>query len=299
MIGMNEVSDQPQKTPKLIEGLENIAQIACGGDHALALDKDGSVFAWGTGEHAQLGRPLHPAYMHRALTPLRVRFPKAIVSISAGANHSFGIDKNDRLYAWGLNNFGQCGIPRNAGKANAKIMTPRLVKAFQTTKVKMVAGGNFHSIAVTQTGDCMTWGKMDDYQSGIKMKDLPLDDKEIISKTETGRPCILRQPIKVANITDASYVAAGSDHCLAITQDGRAFSWGFNVSHQCGQKRSKNGLKKDEDEEDDEDDLDEVKEATLMKSNVIDEENLVWAGAGGQFSAFAAHWVGASVETEG
>lgn len=39
-----------------VEGAVNIAAIACGGFHNLALVADGSVLSWGTNDYGQVGR---------------------------------------------------------------------------------------------------------------------------------------------------------------------------------------------------------------------------------------------------
>ena len=281
----NTIDQKPQLEPKLISELKNIKQLAVGGDHALALNNKGVVYAWGAGEQSQLARRLLPRHEHLALIPTPVALPRTIVSISAGANHSFAIDKTGKVYAWGLNNFGQCGIPRNAGDSEAIITKPEQLKSL-AQPAAMVAGGNHHSVALTQEGDCMVWGRLDGYQTGIKMESLPLQDENQVMKSESGRPCVLLLPTRVPNVPPCGYVAAGSDHCVAVARDGGVYSWGFNVSYQCGQ-----GLDKEENDDgsdNEEDDLDEVVEATLIGSGAIKGKKMVWAGAGGQFSAIAA-----------
>lgn len=41
--------------PVKIKGLQNIKYISAGGEHALAVDKNGLVWAWGDNKHGQLG----------------------------------------------------------------------------------------------------------------------------------------------------------------------------------------------------------------------------------------------------
>jgi regulator of chromosome condensation len=76
-------------------------------------------------------------------------------------------------------------------------------------------------------------------------------------------------PTRVPGL-DAAFAAAGSDHCIAITKDHKAFSWGFNVDCQTRQKTK-----------------DEVECATLLDHPAIRGKRLVWAGAGGQYSMLA------------
>ena len=262
---------------------KNIKEIAVRGDHVLALDKKGIVYAWGAGEQSQLARRLVERHEYRSLIPAPVALPRTIVSISACANHSFAIDNSGTVYSWGLNNFGQCGVSRNAGDAEAVVTKSERIRDLEP--IKSVTGGNHHSIAVTESGNCMVWGRLDGFQTGIKIKSLPVQDEPKIKKSDSGRPCILLQPTQVP-IPATQYVAAGSDHCIAVTRDGKAYSWGFNTSYQCGQgpETSSN----DEGSDDDVGDIDEVEEATLISGREIKDKTIVWAGAGGQFSAVAA-----------
>ncbi|KAF7869754.1 hypothetical protein EAF04_004538 [Stromatinia cepivora] len=95
--------------PMLIPGLKNIVKLAAGNNHYLALNNKGSVFAWGAGEHNQLGRRIVERSRLNALVPREFGLPKAMVDIFCGSEHSFAIHKNGTVYSWGANNMGQCG----------------------------------------------------------------------------------------------------------------------------------------------------------------------------------------------
>ena len=43
--------------PCIVEGLENVVQVAAGGIHSAALDREGKVFTWGCGSDGRLGHP--------------------------------------------------------------------------------------------------------------------------------------------------------------------------------------------------------------------------------------------------
>jgi regulator of chromosome condensation len=90
--------------------------LAAGGNHMLALDALGRIYAWGCGQQCQLGRPILETYRLAALTPSLIRLPRSttttgkITSIACGQFHSFAITTTGKAFAWGLNNFGQTGI---------------------------------------------------------------------------------------------------------------------------------------------------------------------------------------------
>ena len=241
-------------------------------DFALALDADGSVFAWGPGQQQQLGRRVIERRRSRALLPSRLAIPKTrkIVSIHAGNDHAFAIDSEGDTWACGLNNFAQTGIPDYAGIDGATIIAPRKVPSLVGKKWKMVSGGRHHSLVITQDGECLVWGRMDGSQLGVDVAKLPVNDATKILLDERQNPRVLLQ-LTILPIGKYVYVAAGPDHSIAITSESKAYSWGFNVNYQCGQGTS-----------------DDIAMAKLMNAKSIRDTKLAWAGAGGQFSMLAA-----------
>jgi regulator of chromosome condensation len=65
-------------------------------------------------------------------------------------------------------------------------------------------------------------------------------------------------------------VSAGTDNSFAVTTDGKAYSWGFSANYQTGQGTD-----------------DDVEAPTLIDNTAVRGKQLVWAGAGGQFSIVA------------
>ena len=186
---------QVQSTPTLIPQLKNIIKLAAGGNHVQALDASGNVFSWGSGGQGQLGRLVMENYRLNALTPSQFGLPKKrIKHISCGSYHSFAIDDRDRVYAWGLSNFGQTGIPDDAGEANAVIQKPTLVKALAEFKISKIRGGNHHSVACSEDGELLVWGRCDDAQAGISLDDLDQDD---LIFDDRSKPRILIRPTTI------------------------------------------------------------------------------------------------------
>lgn len=258
-----------QRTPVLLPTLRNIVQISCGDNHALALDNKGAVFAWGSGQQNQLGRRVIERTRQNGLVPRQVDLAKkAIAQVACGAYHSFAIDKAGKVFAWGLNNFGETGIMDGAGEANAVVLKPTTVSSLSDAEVTHIDGGAHHSIAVTKDGACLVWGRMDGSQSGMTADDVATED---VIMDERGSPRILARPTQVKNVPPTVHAVCGSDHCIAITKDGKAYSWGFSASYQTGQGA-----------------LEDVAEATLINNTAVSTVKLTWAGAGGQFSVLAA-----------
>ena len=82
------------------------------------------------------------------------------------------MDMKGQVYAWGLSNFGQTGIPQNAGESDAFVEKPTIVQSLADYKIKEIKGGNHHSIACTEGGKLLVWGRCDDSQAGIPLEDI-------------------------------------------------------------------------------------------------------------------------------
>ena len=254
----------------LVSGLKKVTKVACGANHVLALDSTGAVFAWGSGQQNQLGRRVVERTKTQGLVPREFGLPrKAIKDIECGAYHSFAIDNKDRVWSWGLNNYGETGIPESAGEDDAVILKPEVVESLSGKGITCIKGGGHHSIAVIGNGDCLTWGRVDGNQIGIPTAELPAED---IVKDERDAPRILKVPTKVTAIKDpVAFATAGSEHCIAVTTTGQAYSWGFSANYQTGQGTTE-----------------DITVATLIDNTAVRGKKLDKAYAGGQYSILTA-----------
>lgn len=90
-------------------------------------------------------------------------------------------------------------------------------------KVTSISGGNHHTVAVTDGGACLTWGRVGTNALGLSVDSLAEYD---IIRDAHEKPRILMNATQVPGIS-AVHAAAGSDHCVAVTYEGNAYSWGF------------------------------------------------------------------------
>ncbi|ATY64110.1 Ran exchange factor Prp20 [Cordyceps militaris] len=259
-----------QKTPTCIVGLTKIVQIACGANHALALDVKGSVWGWGAHEQNQLGRRLLRRHQEH-LKPRLVQVCRGRAKyIASGEYHSFAIDHKDNVWAWGLNSFGEAGYAKEAGGDSAVLPYPMMIRDLCGKGVTVLAGGAHHSAAVTMDGKCLVWGRMDGGQLGIRFTTEQLENKDLIRYDERDKPRICLCPTIITSIGDAVHVACGTDHTIFVNKDGIAYTTGFGSSGQLGL-----GSQRD------------VEVARQVKRNDLFDTAVTWAGAGGQFSILA------------
>lgn len=255
----------------LIPTLQDIVQVVCGADHALALDKKGTIWGWGSHEQNQLGRRLFGRHTEH-LIPRRVEVCRGGAKyIASGEFHAFAIDKRDNVWAWGLNSYGEAGYSKGAGGDSSLLPYPMKISDLCGKGIQLIDGGAHHSAAVSHAGDLYVWGRMDGGQLGVDFTACQLQDEELIRRDERDNPRICLRPTLVTQIGPAAYVACGTDHTMFVNRDGKAFSTGIGTCSQLGQGT---------------DDDAEVAKPVRMRR---DDEGVVlsWAGAGGQFSMLA------------
>ncbi|MCJ1347279.1 hypothetical protein MMC31_005501, partial [Peltigera leucophlebia] len=263
-----------QSTPTKLPNLSSVKQIVCGANHAMALREDGTTFIWGSGEQNQLGHRVLERKRYDSLLPTPLRLKKKCRLIGCGMDHSFAVEKNkEDVWTWGLNSFGETGIRKGAGGNEAVIFSPTRVPALAINgdTISAITGGAHHSAAITANGKLLVWGRLDGHQLGLDPDTLPSADT---IKDSSDQPRILIQPTELptAAIGTAKMVAVGTDHNVAINTAGQAHSWGFNVNYQCGQGAGS----------------DDIDQPTRIQNTAVKNRDLIWAGAGGQFSMMAA-----------
>ncbi|EFA86701.1 hypothetical protein PPL_00504 [Heterostelium album PN500] len=148
--------DKPVPLPKEIsmeqpEFSGNIVGIYAGSDYSMSLTRDGRLISWGSGEFGQLG---HGDCQH-SNTPTAINGFEAIRFVSCGFSHTMIIDSKGDLYTFGWNGSGQLGLGDKSNRSVPTLVDPML---FCGEKLKMVAAGRAHSVALTESGRLFTWG---------------------------------------------------------------------------------------------------------------------------------------------
>lgn len=102
----------PILTPVKVSYPLKCVEICCGRKHILALMEGGHVLSWGVGYFGQLGHGDDSSYdnakLIQALEPNRLG--SKVVHIACGGSHSGVVTESGRVFMWGLNKQGQCGL---------------------------------------------------------------------------------------------------------------------------------------------------------------------------------------------
>ncbi|XCN71248.1 MAG: Ig-like domain-containing protein [Candidatus Electrothrix aestuarii] len=181
--------------------------IAVGSDHAIALDSDGNVWAWGKNDYGQAG----DSSLTDQLTPIQVQGLSSITEIAAGRYYNLALDSFGSIWAWGDNRDGQLG---NGTKTSSAVPVP----VSGLTNVIAIAAGSFHSIALKENGTVWTWGTNGSYQLGHGSGG---STDEVI-------------PGQVANLFNVTDIAGGYNFTTVLKQNGTVWSWGRNDRGQLG-----------------------------------------------------------------
>ncbi|KAK4049827.1 hypothetical protein OIV83_003883 [Microbotryomycetes sp. JL201] len=186
-------SSLTQIKPVPLKNLESqvIVQLATGNDHFVALTTDGKVFACGNGEQCQLGRKIIQRHRVHGLTPERLAL-KNIVLVGSGVYHSFAVNKDGQVYAWGLNSFHQTGVAEDDGGWEETITTPTMVQALSPenhggARVVQIAGGDHHTMFLLSNGEVWGCGRCDGSELGLgkdhaEMKAMKEREQEALSR---------------------------------------------------------------------------------------------------------------------
>ena len=215
---------KPSIAPVRVTGLTNVIQIEAGAKHAVAILKDGIVWAWGIRDEGAIGdgqpKTLRPVM---AIGPTQVIGLQGITQIAATGHHNLALRSDGKVMAWGHNRDGQLG---NGTRDNG--WTPAEVSGLDRI-VGIAAGvasfaGNCFSGAVRDDGTVWTWGSGVSGVAGNGLENMSPDDPG-------GRNLL---PLQVKGLTNVKTLSLGFGHAAALLGDGTLRMWGHNGFGQLG-----------------------------------------------------------------
>eukprot|EP00347_Sterkiella_histriomuscorum_P007995 403346770 len=207
-----------------------VAWISCGYEHCMVLTNLGQVASWGFGASGCLGHGDYVAYLQPKYINQGEIFGKFITYIDAGGYHNSAIDIEGNLYMWGRSDVGQLGLKVNQlQKDNYGFVSliPQQLKYFENKqrRIKQVALGEAHSIALDHEGAVYSFGWNNHSQLGFK--------QEHCEQKAEVKFAIYR--IQFFDNMPCSKIASGSIFSVAITeQRTNLYIWGSGSNGQLG-----------------------------------------------------------------
>jgi alpha-tubulin suppressor-like RCC1 family protein len=191
--------------PKRINGLTDVVAVLAGGNHSVALKKDGTMWAWGFNGSGQLG----DTTTQLSSSPYQVPGITNVKAIATGSSHVVALKNDGTVWAWGGNHSGQVG---NGRFQDCK--TPVQVAGLEN--VISVTAGAFTTAALKKDGSLWTWG---------------FNGKGQLGNGSNERSAT---PVRVAGLNGVHAIAAGDWHVVALKHDGTVWAWGSNHDSQLG-----------------------------------------------------------------
>jgi len=214
--------------PKAASSL-HIVQLEAGASHSIGLTTDGTVVVWGAGRSGQMGTGQFTSLS--SPTPVQALVHRPVVQIAAGrgSNFCFALTVGGNLYGWGENNFGQLGT--NDTKDRYK---PTQIKALRVARVKSIQAGQYHCIAVVNSGTMFSWGKNNFGQCAHGRQEGGMNTLPVVCAPRVVER--LNDTLLNKNIVD---VACGLSHTLLLLENKAdtttvVLGFGLNSSGQLG-----------------------------------------------------------------
>lgn len=191
-------------------------------NEAIYITHDNEVFVFGSNCSSCLGT----GDSQSTIVPKELDFlrGKKVVSLSYGCGpHVLLVNADGQLFAWGHNGYGQLGTgATNQGMSPVPVSGNMLGK-----KVREVACGSHHSMALTHDGEVFAWGYNNCGQIGSGSTANQPTPKKVGS-------CLLGKT--------AVGISCGQSSSMALLSNGEVYSWGYNGNGHLGIGNNANQL---------------------------------------------------------
>ena len=200
------------------EYLSNIVKISAGEDHAIAVNSNGEVYAWGYNDYGQLGNgsTSRCVYATKVLNSDGDNTIKNIVDVSAGYKFSSVLTNDGYVYNFGRNAYGELGILNNTNKS----LPTKMDTVFNAVNVETNSNGT-----IIQIGDGTVWSTGYNYYGTLGQN---------ATNTGSGSSAGRYTPNPVINnarngvLKDVIKIATGTNSVIALNDNNEAWVWGQN-----------------------------------------------------------------------
>ncbi|XP_057786514.1 RCC1 domain-containing protein RUG3, mitochondrial isoform X2 [Salvia miltiorrhiza] len=205
--------------PKMVKGSwdEEMCHIATSGTHTAAITKSGKLYIWGRDEgdgRLGLGPGRGPDFAGGLGTPTEVKaMPGPVAAVSCGGFFTMALTEGGQLWNWGANSNYELGRGDKIGG-----WKPQPVPSLKDVRLVQIASGGYHSLALTDKGEVLSWGHGGHGQLGHSS----LHSRKV------------PEPVEALANEKVTYIACGGSSSAAVTDKGRLYMWGNAADSQLG-----------------------------------------------------------------
>lgn len=249
------------RSPDRIGALTTWDHAVTNGNSMYAIKNDGTLWAWGSNTHGELGINERTPTSARS-SPIQIGADTNWYQLSENlAYASCGAIKTDgTLWTWGNNPFGNLGqndtINRSSpvqvgadtdwsqvciGKTSTALKTDGTIWSWGLGDDGSLGQSTANGVNIsspTQVGALTTWASINTRELHTKVikTDGTLWTWGYAANGEQGRNNTIKysSPVQVGGLTNWAYVASSGNHVLAVKTDGTLWAWGQNDDGQIG-----------------------------------------------------------------
>ena len=211
----------PPWTDSASDADADIEQAVATAQSTVYLTKTGKIYQTGT-VHGQI---------YKTPTPIITKLPLPCVEIAAGRHFCLGRVKGGvAVFSWGAGHFGQLGLgtsdtDRQLTYTPQPVVIQQLLPHAIGSPIKQIAAGDWHGLALTESGRIWAWGSNRSHQCGRKPS----------SRSSNSQATTLLSPLPIPLDVSAEQIGAGRSHSVAIVKEThQVYCWGSTLHGQCG-----------------------------------------------------------------
>ena len=169
LLGLERPDKEVCATPSLIDCPISFKSIAVGVQSSFAIAQNGDLYGWGNGAKGHFPLIDSSGMPERSDLPVPTLLrnaPPHLVQVVAGSRHVAVLDKNGRIFTWGVHTIvsGQLGVgpprPARPGSLAGEFFSlPQLVKLPAMQKTTFLDSMANNVFVVTESGQVFGWGQ--------------------------------------------------------------------------------------------------------------------------------------------